>query len=115
MRLEELRQKGAKDAQMAEIQRETANVNLKLKRLDVLIKKADIAAKGMEESEDGEGVVDKSDTQTASIVQAVTGQSEALAAVMERFTAAIEVMAANQSRPKSITTPDGRTYTATVN
>lgn len=115
MRLEELRQKGANDAQMAEIQRETATVNLELKRLDVLIKKADIAAKGMEESEDGEGVVDKSDGQTASIVQAVTGQSEALAAVMDRFTAAIEAMAANQSRPKSITTPDGRTYTATVN
>ena len=115
MKLEELRQKGANDAQMAEIQRETATVNLELKRLDVLIKKADLASKGMKESEDGEDVVDKSDDQTTSIVQAVSGQSEALAEVLGRFTMAIEAMAAQQSRPKSITTPDGRTYTASVN
>lgn len=106
LKLRELQVKGEADRLKAENDFRIGQINLQLKQYDLLIKKADLAAKGMEASEDESGVVDKSDRQTSSITDALSAQSQALSALVEQL-----------SKPKnrSITTPDGRVYSATEN
>lgn len=106
LKLRELQVKGEADRLKAENDVRIGEINLQLKQYDLLIKKADLVAKGVEASEDETDVVDRSERQTSSITDALASQSQALSALVEQL---------SKPKSRSITTPDGRVYSATEN
>lgn len=78
------------------------------------IAKADLAAKGMEVSEDGEEMTDKSDRHATAIMEAVTSLKDGLMAMASGQAEANAMLARVLSAPRSVTMPDGRTITATT-